>query len=230
MACVNGRVNPDAQTKLRLFSDSAGHCNRPDCRRPLFSDEKGEDYHIGEMAHIVAAQDKGPRADKKIEAKVKAEYKNLILLCPSCHTEIDKAPDTFSVELLLEWKANHRRVISDAIGIAKMDKRAEARAYVEKILLTNREIHKNFSPNTPESENPESEMPAVWKRKMLSQIIPNNQKILLFLDANQHLLTPEEKITLEGFRQHVDDLIQRHMGEEYTVGKQFPAQMEKILG
>lgn len=36
--CVNGRVNPSADTKLRLFADSAGHCSRPECHPYLFSD------------------------------------------------------------------------------------------------------------------------------------------------------------------------------------------------
>lgn len=228
-SCVNGRVSPNPETKLRLFADSAGYCSRPECHRYLFSDPSAGDYHIGEMAHVIAASVKGPRADKDVNAEDKAEYNNLILLCPSCHTEIDKAPEIFPVELILDWKANHRKRIIDAIGIPKFDNRNEARNYVIKILRTNRAIFNNLNPDLPYRENPEAEEAVVWKRKMLSQIIPNNQKILLFLDMNIYLLNQEELITLEDFRQHVDDLIERHLGDNLGIASRFPIRMDDIL-
>jgi len=228
-SCINGRVNPSSDTKLRLFADSAGHCSKPGCHRYLFSDINVADYHIGEMAHIIAASDIGPRAGKDINEEEKAEYNNLILLCPSCHTEIDKAPNIFTVEIVRDWKATHKKRIIEAIGIPKFDNRINARAYVAQILRTNKVIFNNLNPDSPYRENPEAEEAVVWKRKMLSQIIPNNQKILLFLDVNSHLLTEEELITLENFRQHVDDLIERHFGANLGIASRFPISMVDML-
>jgi triacylglycerol esterase/lipase EstA (alpha/beta hydrolase family) len=228
-SCVNGRVNPSAETKLRLFADSAGHCNKPDCHRYLFSDQNVADYHIGEMAHIVAASIVGPRANKDVDPEERAEYNNLILLCPSCHTEIDKAPEVFSIELIQDWKANHKTRIVDAIGIPTFDNRNEARNYVAKILRTNEVIFDKLNPDLSYRENPEAEEAVVWKRKMVSQIIPNNQKILLFSEINIHLLDEEELITLEYFRQHVDDLIERHLGNNLGKAGRFPIKMNDIL-
>jgi hypothetical protein len=229
MACVNGRTNPDQQTKLRLFSDAAGHCNRPTCRRPLFSDKDGVDYQIGEMAHIMAAKDDGPRADAALKPEERAEYRNLILLCPSCHSEIDKSPETFPVEVIQEWKENHRSLISEAIGIARMENRSDARNYVSRLLRINKLIFERFNPDNSYRENPEAEEGRVWRRKMLSQIIPNNQAILLFLDANVHLLNEGEFLTVEEFRQHVDDLIERHIGDNRNIASRFPQKMDAIL-
>lgn len=42
-----------AVTKLRLFSEAAGRCQRPACLRPLFPAEMGGDKHIAEMAHVI---------------------------------------------------------------------------------------------------------------------------------------------------------------------------------
>lgn len=44
MSCAKGRVTVQNQTKLRLFADAAGYCQRPGCRRRLFSDENGPDF------------------------------------------------------------------------------------------------------------------------------------------------------------------------------------------
>ena len=228
-SCVNGRVNPSDKTKLRLFADSAGHCNRPECHRYLFSDQTLADYHIGEMAHIIAASDQGPRANLATDAEDRAVYENLILLCPSCHTEIDKAPEVFTVEIVRDWKTNHKKRIVEAIGIPQLNDRVEARKYVSQILRGNKVIFDNLNPDLPYRENPEAEEATVWKRKMLSQIIPNNQKMLLFLDNNLHLLNEEELVTLEQFRQHVDDLIERHLGDNLTVASRFPVAMSDIL-
>ena len=227
--CINGRINPDPDTKLRLFADSAGHCSRPGCHRYLFSDLNIANYHFGEMAHIIAASDKGPRADSNVDVEEKAEYDNLILLCPSCHTEIDKAPDAFTVELIRDWKANHKKRIIETIGIPKFDNRNEAGTYIGQILLINKVIFDNLNPNLPYRENPQAEEAVVWKRKMLSQIIPNNQRILLFLGINAHLLKNEELIIMENFRQHVDDLIERHLGDNLGIASKFPEKINDIL-
>lgn len=181
------------------------------------------------MAHLIAASDKGPRPDEDINADDKAKYDNLILLCTSCHTEIDKAPEVFTLGIVREWKANHKKRIIAAIGIPKFDTRNEARAYTTQILRKNKVIFDKLNPDLPYRENPEAEEAVVWKRKMLSQIIPNSQKILLFLGINTHLLMEEELITIESFCQHVDDLIERHFGDNLGIASRFPTQMNDIL-
>jgi hypothetical protein len=228
-SCVNGRINPSPETKLRLFADSAGHCNRPECQRYLFSNQMVADYHIGEMAHVIASSVKGPRAEKKIEADRKADYDNLILLCPSCHTEIDKAPEVFTVEMIKDWKTNHKRRILEVVGIPKFHNRAEARRFVAACLRANKVIFDSWNPDLPYRDNPEAEEAIVWKRKMVAQIIPNNQKVLLLLEANAHLLTEDELVVSENFRQHVDDLVERHLGDNRGTSSRFPTKITDIL-
>jgi hypothetical protein len=228
-SCANGRVNPSVDTKLRLFADSAGHCNKPQCHRNLFSDLSSADYNIGEVAHVIAASVKGPRASEKISAEDKAAYDNLILLCPSCHTEIDKAPELFPVELVRSWKVNHKKQITDIIGIPIFENRNDARDFLLTIFRTNKAIFDSLNPDLPYRENPEAEEAVVWKRKMLSQIIPNNQKAVLFLDLNRNLLNEDELLILENYRQHVDDLIERHLGDNSGIASRFPEKIRGIL-
>jgi hypothetical protein len=227
--CSNGRVNPSSETKLRLFSDSAGHCNRPNCHRYLFSDSQMADYNIGEMAHIIAASGKGPRADYSLGEEDKATYDNLILLCPSCHTEIDKAPGIFPKELIIEWKKNHRATIIQTIGIPRLETRGDGKTFVKGLLRKNKAIFDSLNPELAYKENPEAEEATVWNRKMIAQIIPNNQRILIFLDQNFHLLNDGELLVVESFRQHLDDLIERHLGDNLGIASRFPTEMNNIL-
>ena len=229
MACARGRANPNLQTKLRLFSDSAGYCNHPKCRKPLFSEEGQADYHIAEMAHILAAQDGGPRAAPDLDEEQRASYCNLILLCPNCHTMIDKCPDQFPDATLREWKQNHKALISEAIGVQAVSSREEAFQFVEPLLRINRSIHQRYGPDNEYRQNPEAEEAAIWKRKMISQIIPNNQKILLFIDKNIGLIHGEEQNIVELFRQHVDDLVERHFGDNEGIASRFPQGMNTLF-
>ena len=89
------------EIKLRLFADSAGHCQNPDCLQPLYPAEIGGDKHIAEMAHVIPHGEKGPRHEERPAEGFEAEsFENLILLCPTCHTVIDKAPDGYSLSLI----------------------------------------------------------------------------------------------------------------------------------
>lgn len=229
MACVKGRINPDAQTKLRLFSDSAGYCQRPECRRRLFSDKNGLDYHIAEMAHIFGASDAGPRANSNLDIEDRPCYENMILLCPSCHSMVDKDPSRFTVSVLGKWKMEHKRLIEEKLGVPRYSSRDSVRKFIEPILRMNSSIFRSYNPNNNYRENPEAEEAGMWKRKMVSQIIPNNQKILVCIDANIHLVNSNEHEVLELFRQHVDDLINVHLLGEKIIATKYPCELNYIL-
>lgn len=229
MACARGRVRASYKTKLRLFSDAAGYCNRPECRKRLFSDEDEVDYHIAEMAHILAAKDGGPRAAPEASADERASYNNLILLCPNCHTTIDKCPERFPDEKLRDWKLRHKTVIAKAIGVQSVSSRDEALEFLDPLLRANKMIHQTHGPDNYYRENPEAEEAEIWKRKVIHQIIPNNQKMLLFIDKNICLVNENERETVELFRQHLDDLIERHLGNNEGIASRYPPGMNALF-
>jgi len=229
MTCVKGRINPANVTKLRLFADSGGYCSNPQCLSEIFVDLESQTVHIGEMAHVISAGDKGPRSDTGTTPEQRSEYENLILLCPRCHTIIDKAEEDYPVELLLDWKRNHKQVIADGFGAREFRTREEARQSLESLLEENNFIFQKYGPMTDERFNPESQMPKQWLRKIRTKIIPNNRKILIICDANTTHMTAEERRLLHSFRQHVDDFEAKHLGGAEENGSQFPAGFDRIL-
>ena len=89
-----------------LWGRSGGLCAM--CRTEITTD--GSDGHarpIGEQAHIVAQRPKGPRGDVDLPEGEGDRGGNLILLCPTCHTEVDKDPGAWPPERLREVKEAH---------------------------------------------------------------------------------------------------------------------------
>ena len=159
----------------------------------------------------------------------KAAFENLIMLCPNCHTTVDKEDESFPDHVLRKWKADHANTIRDALLIPQFRSRSEARAWLEERLLANRVIHSEFGPDSDYRFNPESEMASVWRRKVVQHVIPRNRQILAALDMSASLLAPKEKIVREMFRQHVDDQEAFHIWGNTTIRRRFPSEVEELF-
>lgn len=92
----------------RLFSDTNGKCAK--CRNPIIR----ENTIIGEICHIEAFNKGGARYNALLKKDKINEYENLIVLCPSCHTVIDKLDNQikYTVEYLNELKQGFSRINS----------------------------------------------------------------------------------------------------------------------
>ena len=90
----------------KLWGLAAGRCAYPGCAIPLVQFAPDEDLVvIGEMAHVIARSPAGPRGR---HAPSDNTYENLILLCPTHHTLVDKAPEgSFTPDQLIQWKSQH---------------------------------------------------------------------------------------------------------------------------
>ncbi|MBT9471825.1 MAG: hypothetical protein V4514_04235 [Pseudomonadota bacterium] len=217
-------------TQQRLFASSAGYCQNPACNTPLFKDTGSEVVHIAELAHVFAANADGPRAPGELTEAERGAFENLIVLCASCHTKIDKAEADYPVELLREWKASHQAAISKIFGATKLASRWEVRKVIEPLLAENWSLFESLNPNLPYSENPESEIAAKWQGAMRQRILPNNRRILAMLDENREYMTAGEVQVLEQFRQHVDDLGLRHLTDVAPADQcLFPAAMTTMM-
>jgi hypothetical protein len=229
VACARGKAQPSPETRIRLFADSAGYCQNPGCAEHLFVDTgKGEMTHFAEMAHIVAASDDGPRANRKLSAAERGAYQNLILLCAKCHTIIDKAPDAYPEDVIRRWKETRAERLAALFGVVAYQTRAEALAAITPAMEENKVVLDTYGPGSEARFDPESEAPQAWRRKMLGTIIPNNKRIAAILDKNRHLMVRNEAKTLEQFRQHTDDLVARHL-EGVFGGQMFPRSMNAMM-
>ena len=230
MACDRGRATPDQHTKLRLFADSGGYCQNPSCTSLLFMSVGNERLHVAEIAHVCAAEERGPRANTALTPEQRGEYDNLILLCPTCHTVVDKAPEAFPDSLMHQWKRMHVDKLATVFAIHRYSSRVEVRTALIHILGENRTVHEEYGPDNDYRYNPESERAGLWQRKVRTRILPNNRKIIALLDANRDLMTDAEKRTAEMLRQHVDDLEARHIDADETGGgARFPSETHNLF-
>ncbi|MCG7637725.1 MULTISPECIES: hypothetical protein [unclassified Alteromonas] len=228
MANARGKASPNAHTQRRLFASSAGYCQNPACSEKLFNEAEGKRFLIAELAHVFAAQDDGPRPNPELSEEERGAFENLIVLCANCHTMVDKASDAFPDSMMKRWKREHEQKLLDLFGIQKLDDRESVRDVVEPLLIENRTVFELYGPHIEEAQNPESGAAEQWKRKVITIIIPNNRKILSFVDANRHLLLDSEKITKERFRQHIDDLEAFHIEDIRQDSSRFPVEMADI--
>ena len=229
MACSRGAASPNAHTQRRLFAASAGYCQNPGCSNELFIDASGKSIHVAEMAHVFAANDGGPRTNRALSEVERGSFENLVMLCANCHTMVDKAPEPFPDSTMLKWKREHANKLEALFGAVEFADRARARQAVEPILSENHAIFKQYGPHIDAAYNPESGAAEQWKRKMLTRILPNNRRMLAILDANRPLLYSNEKVTLEQFRQHIDDLEAFHFEDSREDASRFPAALAKVL-
>lgn len=99
------------QTRLTLWTRSAGRCQFDGCNRPLLGDllTGKDELNDGYVAHIVADSVGGPRGDPVLSPKLSDDVANLMLLCNVHHRLIDalKTRHEYPVEGLLAMKAAH---------------------------------------------------------------------------------------------------------------------------
>lgn len=225
-----GKAAPDRVTQQRLFSSSAGYCQNPSCHAPLFKENGTDVVHIAEQAHLFAANDDGPRPPGAMSEAERGAFENIIVLCASCHTEIDKAEEHYPVELLREWKAAHQAALDKTFGAVALASRHEVRKVIDPFLAENRALFEALNPNLPYAENPEAELAAKWQAAMRKSILPNNRRVLAFLDANRNHMRGAEADVLERFRRHVDDLSLRHLTDVAPADQtRFPAEMDTMM-
>lgn len=107
--------NPDIKV---LWAKSGNRCAI--CYTPLTHDGGIKTMPIGEHAHIKgenSGNDMRPSAryDANQSNTDRNSYDNVILLCPTCHTKIDKDEQLYSVNRLHAIKKQHEQKIANAI-------------------------------------------------------------------------------------------------------------------
>jgi hypothetical protein len=70
---------------------------------------------IGEIAHIEASSDSGPRGNMNKTKKDRDEYDNLILLCQNCHARLDGQKNTNSVEYIRQLRNDHEAWVRNSL-------------------------------------------------------------------------------------------------------------------
>lgn len=92
---------PSTKAVKRLFAVSGNRCAFPSCQSPIV---EVSGTITGQIAHICAASENGPRYDPGQNDEERHGYSNLLLLCGRHHALIDSEVDVYSVSRLKEIK------------------------------------------------------------------------------------------------------------------------------
>lgn len=106
-----------------LFAMSRNQCAHPECTNPIVKakTEFSQALVLGQIAHIYAASNDGPRGNSKLTDKERNGPDNLILLCPTHHIEVDGQHETYPAALLIQWKARLERRFREELGVTISD-------------------------------------------------------------------------------------------------------------
>jgi len=200
--CQTGKMSiSDGDIKL-LWGRAAGICSNPTCQLDLTKIlTQSDNYIVGEMAHVIAKSENGPRG---ISGGGSDSYENLILLCPTCHRHIDKSPmGTYTVEQLHEWKQSHESSIRAKNRELKFSSINELKTEITRLLLENNMLWTDWGPQSQIArEDPGSNSFNIWNLRKLDTIIPNNQKIINMIESNKSLLDSAEYEVFLQFKNH----------------------------
>ncbi len=182
---------------------------------------------IGEMAHIIAQQPDGPRGQP---GGGEDSYENLILLCPTHHTEIDKAPEgIFSVEELKRWKWEHENRISRSFLSPVFDSKKEMGLKIKRLLIQNHRIWKNSGPESQEAaSNPLSSHVEIWNLRKLDTIVPNNRKVINIINNNEYLIDVNDLDACYHFVEHAEGF-ERNCYKRTEGVLRFPVEFERVI-
>ncbi|RWE79585.1 HNH endonuclease [Mesorhizobium sp.] len=100
-----------SEQTIKVLYGLASHCAYPGCTQPLILPARGiaDEVVLAQVCHIIAASDNGPRGDPNTSLEARNEPDNLLLMCPTHHTVVDKQHAAYPAPLLREWKAVQQR-------------------------------------------------------------------------------------------------------------------------
>lgn len=185
-----------------LLARSGGFCENPECNTDLFKFFANKTFvDVNEAAHIISAGTKGPRANDGPRIQLDSP-ENILLLCPSCHSLIDKIPSNFPASQLYEWKKRHEGMIIDLFSQFRVSTKVQLLALIKPILVENKLVFDTYGPSTDRQGTTISDHKALWDRFSVEVIVPNNRKILQILTINEPLFTTQELQGVYQFKMH----------------------------
>jgi hypothetical protein len=108
---------------------------------------------FGQMAHIVAFREDGPRGKSPLRPAYINDISNLMLLCPQCHKLIDDHSDKYPVSVLQKYKESHEDRVFHVTGLGPDKKttvvQLKARIAGQTIAIPVAQVTKAVAPRYP---------------------------------------------------------------------------------
>lgn len=219
-----------------LWSNAAGRCSFRGCTERLSVEETEgvAPYTLGEMAHIKGNKLGSNRYDTEQSDVERDSYENLILLCPTHHTLIDKAENEteFPVELLHEMKQEHEEFISNRLQVSELENIEQLKDKIAPYMAENHQVWEQYGPMSENArKNPNSDqVHALWTSERLSTIVPNNRVIKAIILKYRALFSRKDQRVISKFIQHVESYEQWvHDKIPYNAVQRFPSEFESLI-
>ncbi len=212
-------------TKVFLAMRSGNVCALKACRVALTSDGKdSEPSVIGEAAHIYG-ESPGTKT-KKASARYREDmtneernhYNNLIYLCPTCHTKIDKQEEDYPAEMLFQQKAEHEDWVEEQIDNGMSDVTFSELDIAAKAIASGQHSDKSDLNVLPPEEKIAKNSLGSASRAYISMGLSRSSEVSKFL-SQMSQLDSEFPIRLkDGFQQKYLELKKTLSGDELFMG------------
>ncbi|WP_336026044.1 HNH endonuclease [Acinetobacter pittii] len=217
-----------------LWGESGNLCAFPECNIEITALTGNKGYTLGEMAHIKGDKEGACRYDPKQTDLERNSHQNLVLLCPTHHTIIDKPENLsiYTVDFLMKMKEEH---LANVKAKLKVDEISDLNSLKDKIVPYITNNHTNWIEYGPLSlrakRNPyNTDLHKIWLHIRLEKIIPNNRIILELLKTNRNLFESKDQQTISDFITHVESYENWVTGDAtYESVKPFPQAFNKLI-
>lgn len=219
-----------------LWSNAAGICSFSGCNKKLSVGQNigVAPYTLGEMAHIKGNKPGSNRYDQTQSDVERDSYENLILLCPTHHTLIDKAENEteYPVAILHYMKTEHESFISNRLGEETFEDIGQLKDKISIYLSENHQAWEQYGPLSDNARrNPNNDQVfALWTSARLTIIVPNNREIDRLLQVNRGLFSRAEQKVVSKFITHVESY-EAWVNDDipYQAVLRFPKDFEELI-
>lgn len=179
------------------------------------------------MAHVIAQSPKGPRG---VEKGGDDTYENLILLCPTHHRQVDKAPEgVYPEEMLFDWKNAHEQFIRESLKAPKYPDSIQMARAIKRLLITNHQIWLEFGPESEKAQtNPLSNLYEIWNYRKLGTILPNNRKIISIIESHEEMFEIADFKVCREFIEHAI-AFEQSCYSRIEGAKRFPLKFQEVI-
>ena len=135
--------NVSRRNSNTLYALSGNQCAYPDCIESLIEEATGEAeaHSKGEICHIFAVSEAGPRGKPGLTESQLNSLDNLILLCRNHHTIIDGQHASYPAARLKKWKDDHEKRVKQLQASESREKiRSDRRSSFYQIALLDEKI------------------------------------------------------------------------------------------
>lgn len=206
-------------TKLYLSLKSGNKCAFENCRKPLTTEGKESNPAVlGEAAHIYGENKKSARYKSNMTDEQRNHYNNLIYLCPTCHTKIDKQEKDYPADFLFKLKWKHEAWVSERLdeGMSEVSF-AELEIAAKAIATGQHYCNGDFQVIPPEEKIQKNGL-SNKSRSYISMGLSRSAEVSKFLVEMSRLDDQFPERLKDGFKQKYLELKQTLSGDALFIG------------